>query len=286
MGEALPGGMRTVKDVLALSSAYLEAKGSDTARLDAERLIGSVLGLDRLQIYLHHDRPVTPGELDAIRPLLRRRADLEPIAYILGEVGFHRVVLKADARALMPRSETEVLVEVALAALPPGGALLDVGTGAGPIAIAVKHERPDVAVTAADVSEAALTLAQENAATVGVEVEFLVSDLTAAVGGVFDVVAANLPYIPDGDSRTEVGVVRHEPHLALFGGPDGLNLIRRLIAEAPARLKPGAMLVLEVSDEQALAVRRLLDEGGFADVAVHRDLRGVDRVIAARRPPA
>ena len=117
MAEALPGGMRTVKDVLALSAAFLSAKGIATARLDAERLIGSVLGLDRLELYLHHDRPVTPDELDGIRPLLRRRADLEPVAYILGTVGFHHVVLKCDARALMPRSETETLVEVAQANL-------------------------------------------------------------------------------------------------------------------------------------------------------------------------
>jgi release factor glutamine methyltransferase len=121
--------MKNVKDVVALSAAYLNAKGLPTARLDAEKLIGSVLGLDRLELYLHHDRPVTPAELDAIRPLLRRRADLEPVAYILGEVGFHRLVLKTDARALMPRSETETLVEVALANLPKGGTLLDVGTG-------------------------------------------------------------------------------------------------------------------------------------------------------------
>lgn len=282
MGEAIPGGMRTVKDVLALSSAYLEAKGIDTARLDAERLIGSVLGLDRLGVYLHHDRPVTPAELDAIRPLLRRRADLEPVAYILGEVGFHRVVLKTDARALMPRPETETLVEVALAALPQGGSLLDVGTGSGAIAIAVKHERPDVAVTAVDLSDDALALARENAAFVGVDVAFGRSDLAVDVTGTFDVVAANLPYIPDGDPRTEPGVVRHEPHLALYGGADGLDLVRRLIGQVPERLVAGGLLVLEVSDEQGAAVAALLDEACFRDVAFHRDLRGVDRVVAGR----
>ncbi len=284
MGEALPGGMRTVKDVVALSSAYLDAKGIPTARLDAELLVGSVLGLDRLQLYLHHDRPVEAAELDAIRPLLRRRAELEPVGYILGEVGFHRLVLKADARALMPRPETETLVEVALAALPPGGALLDVGTGAGAIAISVAHERPDARVTAVDVSADALALAAENVARIGVDVELLASDLAAAVADrTFDVVAANLPYVPDGDPRTEAGVVRHEPHLALWGGPDGLDLIRRLIPEAAALLRPGGALLLEVSDEQAGRVRDLLTAAGFADVAFHRDLRGVDRVVAGRR---
>lgn len=284
MGEALPGGMRTVKDVVALSAAYLEAKGNPTARLDAELLIGSVLGLDRLQLYLHHDRPLTAAELDAIRPLLRRRADLEPVAYILGEVGFHRLVLKADARALMPRPETETLVEVALAALPRDGALLDVGTGSGAIAVAVKHERPDARVTALDLSADALALAAENAALIGVEIELLESDLAAAVAArSFDVVAANLPYVPDGDPRTEPGVLRHEPHLALWGGADGLDLVRRLVPQAAALLPPGGTLVLEVSDEQAGRARELLEAGGFAQVAFHRDLRGIDRVVAGRR---
>ena len=285
MAEAIPGGMRTVKDVVALSAAYLEAKGIPTARLDAEKLIGSVLGLDRLELYLHHDRPVDAAELDAIRPLLRRRADLEPVAYILGEVGFHRIVLKTDARALMPRPETETLVEVALAALPQGGALLDLGTGAGGIAIAVKHERPDAAVTGVDLSPDALALARENADRVGVDVELLASDLTAAVRGrAFDVIAANLPYVPDGDPRTEEGVVRHEPHLALWGGPDGMDVIRRAIAECLPLLAPGGLLVLECSDEQAAATRDALAAAGYEGIAVHRDLAGVDRVLAARRP--
>ena len=284
MAEAMPGGMRNVKDVVALSAAYLDAKGITTARLDAEKLIGSVLGLDRLELYLHHDRPVTPAELDAIRPLLRRRADLEPVAYILGEVGFHRLVLKTDARALMPRSETETLVEVALASLPKGGTLLDVGTGSGAIAVSVKHERPDVTVTAVDLSPDALALARENAERIGVDIELLESDLADAVAGrTFDVIAANLPYIPDDDPRTEEGVVRHEPHLALYAGADGLALIRRLIADAPALLNAGGTIVLENSDEQATAVRGLLETAGLVDIAVHRDLAGVDRVVAARR---
>lgn len=282
MGEAVPGGLRTVKDVLALSAAYLDSRGLPTARLDAELLIGSVLGLSRLELYLHHDRPVTPAELDAIRPLLRRRADLEPVGYILGEVGFRGLVLAADGRALMPRPETETLVEVALAALPQGGSLLDVGTGAGPIALSAKHERPDARVVAVDLSEDALALARENAARLGLEVGFGVSDLAEAVAGPFDVIAANLPYVPDGDPRTEPGVLRHEPHLALFGGPDGMDLHRRLITQAPSRLAPGGLLVLEVSDEQAGAIRGLLADAGFGDVATHRDLRGVERVVAAR----
>lgn len=284
MAEAFPDGIRTVRDVLALSSAYLEAKGSPTARLDAELLVGHALGMPRLDLYLHHDRPLTADELAAIRPLLRRRADLEPVAYIVGEVGFRRLTLQTDARALMPRPETETLVEVALALLPRGGRLVDVGTGAGPIALSVKHERPDAEVLGVDASADALALARANAARLGLEVAFAASDLLADAPGPFDVVAANLPYVPDGDPRTEPGVVRHEPHLALWGGPDGLDLIRRLVAAAPARLRPGGAIVLEVSDEQAAAVEALLAAAGFAGVERHRDLAGVERVLSARRP--
>ena len=284
MAEAFPDGIRTVRDVLALSSAYLEAKGSPTARLDAELLVGHALGMPRLDLYLHHDRPLTADELAAIRPLLRRRADLEPVAYIVGEVGFRRLTLRTDARALMPRPETETLVEVALALLPRGGRLVDVGTGAGPIALSVRHERPDAAVLAVDASADALDLARANAERLGLEVAFAVSDLLADAPGPFDVIAANLPYVPDGDPRTEPGVVRHEPHLALWGGPDGLDLIRRLVAQAPERLAPGGAIVLEVSDEQAAAVQSLLAEAGFTEVERHRDLAGVERVLSARRP--
>lgn len=284
MAEAFPDGIRTVRDVLALSSAYLEAKGSPTARLDAELLVGHALGMPRLDLYLHHDRPLTADELAAIRPLLRRRADLEPVAYIVGEVGFRRLVLRTDARALMPRPETETLVEVALALLPRGGRLVDVGTGAGPIALSVKHERPDADVLAIDVSDAALALARANAERLGLEVAFAVSDLLADLPGRFDVIAANLPYVPDGDPRTEPGVVRHEPHLALWGGPDGLDLIRRLVEQAPARLSPGGAVVLEVSDEQAAGVQGLLVAAGLGAVERHRDLAGVERVLSARRP--
>lgn len=283
MGEALPGGMRSVKDVVALSSAYLAAKGSPTARLDAELLIGRVLELDRLELYLYHDRPVTPAELDQVRPLLRRRADLEPIAYILGSVGFHHVILKCDVRALVPRAETETLVEIALACLTHNAALLDVGTGAGAIAIAVRHARPDVVVTALDVSSDALALAQENATAVGAEIIFHLSDLTGAVvGETFDVVAANLPYIAADDPRVELGVVRYEPHLALYSGSDGLDLIRRLVAEAQQCLRPGGSLILEVADDQGARVIELLSAAGYVDSIAHRDLAGVDRVVVAQ----
>ncbi len=270
---------RTVVDFLGLASAYLQARDFDHARLDAEILLGDVLGLQRLELYLHHDRPLAPAEIDAFREHLRRRGRGEPVAYLIGTWGFRTITLAADARALVPRPETEGLVELALARLPDGGALLDLGTGGGAIALAVASERPDAAVTGVDVDPAALALAAENAARLELAPRLLQSDLYDALPADerFDVIAANLPYVPDGDERVEAGVHAHEPHGALYAGADGLDLIRRAITGAPARLMPGGFVVLEHGMGQGSAVRALLDEGGFTEVASERDLGGVER---------
>jgi release factor glutamine methyltransferase len=270
---------RTVVDFLGLASAYLAARDFEHARLDAEILLGDVLGLKRLELYLHHDRPLAPAEIDAFREHLRRRGRGEPVAYLVGTCGFRTITLATDARALVPRPETEGLVELAIARLPDGGALLDLGTGSGAIALSVAAERPDAAVTAVDVDAGALALAAENAARLDLEPRLLESDLFAGLpaGDRFDVIAANLPYVPTGDDRVEPGVHAHEPHGALYAGSDGLDVIRRAITGAPARLRPGGWLVLEFGMGQAFAVLGLLGEGGFADVAADRDLAGIDR---------
>lgn len=283
MAEAFPGGPRTVADVLGLSTAYLAAKGSPTARLDAELLLGEVLGLERLGLYLHHDRPLVPDELDALRPLIRRRGEGEPIAYILGRAGFRGLELAVDGRVLIPRPETEGLVEVGLALLPSGGAVLDLGTGSGAVAIAVARERADAIVTAVDVSADAIALATANAAACGVTVAFHVGDLVAPVAEArFAVVLANLPYIADGDPQVEPGVARYEPHGALYAGPDGLDLIRRAVPACRAVLEPGGALVLEIGERQGPAVAALLREGGFVAIETHRDLAGKERVVLGR----
>ena len=275
---------RTVVDFLGLASAYLQARDFEHARLDAEILLGDVLGLGRLELYLHHDRPLTPAEVDAFREHLRRRGRGEPVAYLIGTWGFRTITLATDARALVPRPETEGLVELALARLPDDGALLDLGTGTGAIALAVAGERPDAAVTAVDVDAGALALAAENAARLELAPRLLHSDLYDGLpaGERFDVIAANLPYVPDGDERVQPGVHAHEPHGALYAGPDGLDLIRRAIDGAPGRLVAGGWLVLEFGIGQAAAIVGLLGESGFTDVAVERDLSGLERYGTGR----
>ncbi len=274
---------RTVVDFLGLASAYLVARDFEHARLDAEILLGDVLGLGRLELYLHHDRPLTPAEIDAFREHLRRRGRGEPVAYLVGTWGFRTITLATDSRALVPRPETEGLVELALARLPDGGALLDVGTGSGAIALAVASERPDATVTGIDVDAGALALAAENAARLELAPRLLLSDLYAGLpaGERFDVIAANLPYVPDGD-RVEAGVRTHEPHGALYAGADGLDLIRRAIAGAHECLRAGGSLVLEFGLGQAAAVAALLTGSGFVEVAVERDLGGIERYGTGR----
>lgn len=285
---ARASGLRTVVEVLGLSAAYLDARGFPGPRLDAELLLGHVLGLARIELYLHHDRPVEPEELDRFRALLRRRGAGEPVAYLVGTTGFRRLTLLSDARALVPRPETESLVELALAALPDGGTLLDLGTGSGAIALAVATERSDVSVTAVDVSAAALALAADNARRLGVTVELVESDLDEALDPErrFDVIVANLPYVAEGDTRVEAGVDRFEPHLALYAGPDGLRLVRRAVAGAADRLVAGGALLLELAGEQVGEVVALAAAHGLVDATVERDLTGRGRFVRARRPAA
>ena len=274
----------TVAEVLRRSTEYLTRKGVPSPRVDAEHLLGKALGFSRLQLYLEHDRPLTEPELAAARELLERRGRREPLAYILGEWGFRRLTLDVDARALIPRPETEVVVERCLARLSGRvePAVLDVGTGTGAIALAIADEHPGARVTAIDASADALALARANAERTGVPVEVVEHDLTRGLpGGPYDLVVSNPPYVePEELSTLQPEVRDWEPQAALVG----TGMTEAVVRGATAVLLPGGWLVLEVADGAAAAVCELLSLGGFAEVGRTADLAGRDRVVEGRWP--
>jgi release factor glutamine methyltransferase len=279
-------GPWTIRRVLRWTTAFFKEKGLESARLDAELLIADALGIDRIRIYTDHDRPLHADELASIRERVRRRGRREPVAYILGHRGFHDLDLAVDARVLIPRPETELLVDLALKRLAGREAplVVDVGTGSGAVALALAKARPDARVIATDRSPEALAVAADNATRNGVtNVEFRRGDLLGPVEETADLVASNPPYIASAEvDRLMPDVRDFEPRLALDGGPDGLAIIRRLIPAAHARLRPGGALLIEIGHDQGEALRGLL--AGWADVAVHRDLADLDRVAEATRP--
>ena len=269
-------------DVLRRASEHLD-KTSDTGRLDAELLLAHALGRQRIELYTDFDRPLTTEELDGYRELVARRARHEPVAYILGEWGFRRLTLTVDRRALIPRPETEIVVERALAHLAGLGQprVLDVGTGTGAIALAIADEHPGAQVTAIDVSSDALALARENVERTGLPVELLQHDLRGGLpGGPHDLVVSNPPYVEPTDLERLMPDVRdYEPHVALVGR-GATAAVARAAADA---LVSGGRLVLEVGDGQALDTAALLDEQGYVDVLTTPDLTGRDRVVEGRR---
>jgi release factor glutamine methyltransferase len=268
-------------DVLRRASEHL-AKTSETGRLDAELLLAHSLGRRRIELYTDLDRPLTTEEVDAYRELVARRSRHEPVAYILGEWGFRRLTLTVDGRALIPRPETEIVVERALAHLQgiERPRVVDVGTGTGAIALAIADEHPGAQVTAIDVSPDALALARENVQRTGLAVELLQHDVRDGLpGGPYDLVVSNPPYVEPDDLGTLMPDVRdYEPHVALVGSG-----ATEAVARAAARaLVSGGRLVLEVGDGQALRTAALLDAHGYLDVVTTADLTGRDRVVEGR----
>lgn len=265
-----------VREALDSALVALRASGIGEPRLDAEVLLAHALGVDRTQLFLEPDAPVQGQAVHAYREAIRRRTVLrEPVAYITGSKGFRHLDLHVDARVLIPRPETEHLVEAALD-LPRGARVVDVGTGSGAVALALKDERPDLEVHATDVSEDALHVAYGNARRLGLQVTFHLGDLLARIPAV-DAVVSNPPYVEDG-APLQPEIARHEPPGALFGGPDGLDVVRRLI---PAAAAAGARFVaLEIGSGQAAAVRELAPPGWSADAIA--DLAGIERIVRLR----
>lgn len=272
----------TIGEVLRRSTRHLEAKGSETPRLDAERLLAHALGISRIELYTQLDRPLTPAELDAARALVARRARREPLQYVLGEWGFRRLTLSVDPRALIPRPETEILVERALALIAPVASprVLDVGTGSGAVALAIADEHAGARVTSVDVSRDALALAAENADRTGLHVELRRHDLFDGLPpGPWDLVVSNPPYVEGDDLPSLQPEVRDwEPHVALVA--DGA--IDAIVRAAPSVLAGGGWLALEVGDGQADEVAASLTSRGYAQVKITEDLAGRPRVVEGR----
>jgi len=308
----------TILGMIRWSTDYLEQKGVQEARLDAEHLLAESLGVERLQLYLHFERPLTPEELTEFKPLLLRRAGREPLQYILGRAPFREIEVKTDRRALIPRPETEMLVQEVLDRCRgrSGLSALDLGTGTGAIALSLAVEGDFARVVATDVSTEALELAQENRESVAlthVEAGSVARDLGTGDGARvdgspqarvravdfregdlfgplaeserFDVIVSNPPYVEETErSALQPEVAEWEPEGALFAGPRGMEVIDRIVEDAPAFLTPGGLLALEVGEGQAEGVRdRIASKGHFKESTIRRDLAGRARFVIAER---
>jgi release factor glutamine methyltransferase len=291
--SSLPAGQApaepwTVRRVLSWTSGHFERRGVDSPRLTTEILLAHLLGVDRVRLYVDLDRPLSKAELLAFRRLIERRAAGEPTQYLTGRREFYGRTFLVDERVLIPRPETELLVEAVLRHIPRDAPsrLLDLCTGSGCVAVSLAAERPLASVWATDLSPGACQLATQNAERLGVGARITLreGDLFGPLpeGARFDAIVSNPPYIPSGELPTLQREVRREPALALDGGPDGLTLIRRIAAGAAAWLKPGGRLALEIGEEQGQAVSALLCEAGLVEVTVQKDLARQDRLVWAR----
>jgi release factor glutamine methyltransferase len=275
----------TVLKILQWTADYFASKQIDAARLEAELLLAATLGLDRVGLYVNFERPLDSSELAAFRERVRRRAQREPLQYILGETEFWSLVFEVNDAVLIPRADTEILVEETLARIEEKSRVLDVGTGSGAIAIALAHEKPGIQVTALDCSESALDVARGNALRNGVaeRVNFVVGDLAALPPGKYDAVVSNPPYIPTRDwSQLMPEVRNYEPRLALDGGEDGLTAYRHLAVQAGLILVSGGWLLVEVGIGLAKDVSALFKAAGLAEVAHRHDYAGIPRVVMGR----
>ncbi len=281
----------TVIELINTAADHFSEKGFENARLEVERLLGSILGLSRINLYLAFDRPVTGEERDTFRALCRRRLNHEPLQHIIETQEFGELTVKTDHRALIPRPETEQLACEAVEWLRDRTApkIIDIGTGTGIIALSIAHEIYDAEITAVDISEDALELARENAHMLGMESRvtfvrgFLLDDIPNAA--VFDAVISNPPYVARGDiSGLDPEVRDHDPHLALDGGEDGLDIIRRIVSTAHRVLSPGGMLMFECGDGQGGTIKDIIDKHNYYTPAeILKDIAGRTRIVKTFR---
>jgi release factor glutamine methyltransferase len=286
-----PSDVWTIRRVLVWAADDLRKRGSTSPRLDAELLLANVLRVDRIALVIDADRPLAKAELTRYRALHQRRRVGEPVAYLLGRREFYGRPFLVDRRVLIPRPDTEHLVDVALERtrhLSLSARVLDLCTGSGCVALTLARERPTTRVLASDLSSDALAVAAENALRLGAyNVGLVRSDLFAAFDpkkGLFDLITANPPYIPDGElPKLTIDVRGFEPKLALVGGAEGLDLTARIAREAPRFLDAGGVLAMEIGADQGAAVRDLFAAAGFVEIAVRRDYAGLDRVVSGVR---
>lgn len=275
----------TVLETLTAASGYLGKHGVESPRLNAEHLLAHVLGKKRLDLYLEFDRPLSDAERAPLRELIRDRGTGKPLQHLLGTAEFFGRSFVSDARALIPRPETEQLVELLLARGPFTRAL-DVGTGSGAIVVTLALERPEATLAATDLSAEALSLARENAVRHDTtnRITFHQADLLPPDETPFDLIAANLPYIASGEMAGLQREVHFDPASALDGGPDGLVLIERLIQTAPPHLTSQGIVALEIGHDQHTRVETLFQTHGYRDISSHPDYQGINRFVTARRP--
>jgi release factor glutamine methyltransferase len=281
----------TVARVLTWATDDFRAKGMDSPRLEAELLLAHSLGCDRIRLVIDSQRPLEPLELAKVRALIQRRRRFEPMAYILGQREFWGRAFTVDANVLIPRPDTEVLVEVALELTKQRdlyGVALDLCTGSGCVAVTFALERPTWRTWATDISPGAVAVARANAARLGaLGLCFAEGDLFQPIDSDlrFDLITANPPYIPEGDLPTlQADIREHEPHVALTSGADGLDLVRKIVPQALSHLAPAGALALEIGADQAERVANLMRESGYTGVSIRRDLGNRDRVVFGRAP--
>jgi len=276
----------TVLELLQSTTAYFSRRQIESPRLNIEHLLADALSKRRLELYLEFDREIPEHLLEPLRNKVRRRAEGEPLQHLLGHWDFFGRTFKTDRRALVPRVETECLVETVLSEMKTstasGSRLVDVGTGSGVLAITFALERPDLEVAGLDISDDALELARENAARLNAHVSFWRSDLLEAAAGTFDWVVANLPYIATGDLADLPREVKFDPLIALDGGEDGLTIVKRLIESMTNKLASNSVVALEVGQGQAQRVAGFLARQNFRDITIKKDYQGIERTLTAR----